>query len=130
MRQLLHNLFQNKPEIELAYLFGSKAKGTDTALSDTDIALLLKNTPHLFDYKLELLREIKQILNSDTIDLVILNNAPPLLRYQAVCFGTMIHCKNDLTPFHYKAKVINEYLDIKPMLDFFTRDAINKIRKA
>ena len=62
-------------DIIFAYLFGSYAKEKQIHLSDIDIAVYLKEDNHVFDKKLEILRDLTKILKTDDIDLVILNKA-------------------------------------------------------
>ena len=63
-------------DITFAYLFGSYAKDKQTHLSDIDIAVYMKDDNHVFDIKLGILRDLTKILETDDIDLVILNKAP------------------------------------------------------
>ncbi len=65
-----------RDDITFAYLFGSYAKKKQTHLSDIDIAVYMKEGNHVFDNKLEILRDLSKILKLDDIDLVILNKAP------------------------------------------------------
>ena len=68
--------FAKRDDIIFAYLFGSYAKDKQTYLSDIDIAVYMKENKHVFDKKLEILRDLSKILKTDNIDLVILNKAP------------------------------------------------------
>jgi predicted nucleotidyltransferase len=71
---------QSHRNVLFAYLFGSLAKGNPTPLSDVDIAVFLKEGVNVANNKLELLGGLIDILQTDEIDLVILNSAQlPLL---------------------------------------------------
>ena len=129
----LETFFSGRNEIALAYLFGSKAKGTQRPSSDTDIAVLLDTglvPEHLLDYKLQMLRDLTGVLHSDDVDLVILNDAPPLLKFQVAKHGKLLYRAKNFSDVSFRARAFMEYLDIKPMLDFFTKDAVRKIRGA
>jgi hypothetical protein len=58
-----------------AYLFGSIAKGKRQPLSDVDIAVYLKQGANVVECKLEILGKLIDILQTDEIDLVVLNAA-------------------------------------------------------
>ena len=77
-------LLGNEKNILVAYLFGSYARGVETLQSDADIAVLLSEVPekHL-EYYLHLERKLAEALEKD-VDLVFLNDAPPLLKYQVI----------------------------------------------
>ena len=65
-----------KPDIQFAYLFGSYAKGKQTHLSDIDIAVYIREKKDMSDKKLKILMDLSRLLETDNIDLVILNKAP------------------------------------------------------
>jgi uncharacterized protein len=65
----------SNPHIIFAYLFGSLAKGKYQPLSDVDIAVYLKQGANLAEYKLMILGKLIDILQTDEIDLVVLNAA-------------------------------------------------------
>jgi predicted nucleotidyltransferase len=65
-----------RDDIIFAYLFGSYATGKQTHLSDIDVAVYLKDDGQAFDKKLGILNDLTKILETEDIDLVILNKAP------------------------------------------------------
>src|SRR4030067_1880439 len=71
---------QSRPEILFAYLFGSFGKGKHFPLSDVDIAVYLKEPSDAPEKKMEILGTLIDILQTDEIDLVVLNSAPLPLR--------------------------------------------------
>jgi len=112
--------YAREQEIVALYLFGSAAAGTQTPLSDIDIAVLLpENIPahQHFDRRLQMTLDLMKLLGTDKIDLVILNQAPPLLKYQVINRGKVIYCRDERQRSHFEARVILEYLDFKPVLD-------------
>ncbi|PIW22443.1 MAG: nucleotidyltransferase, partial [Candidatus Aquicultor secundus] len=62
-----------------AYLFGGLARGDASPLSDVDIAVYLRDTQNLADYKLSLFDKLTDALGTSELDLVILNTAPTSL---------------------------------------------------
>ncbi len=80
--------------VVLAYLFGSQAEGTARPSSDIDLAALLPpGTPRerFFDVRLSLMNAVMDALHTDKVDLVILNEATPLLMHQVVKFGRVLY---------------------------------------
>ena len=76
---IINDVFEylaNRDDIVFAYLFGSYAEGKQTHLSDIDIAVYMKYDKQAFDQKLGILNDLTKILETEEIDLVILNKAP------------------------------------------------------
>ena len=71
---------QFRGDVLFAYLFGSLAKGNITPLSDIDIAVYLAEKSGHIQSKMDILASIADILLTDEIDLVVLNNAPLTLK--------------------------------------------------
>lgn len=98
-------------DIHFAYLFGSLAKGKPLPLSDIDIAVYLSESSDVLEKKLEIVGELIAILETDEIDLVILNEAPLALRMK------ILECKKlivDNAPFlrhRYESLTMREYFD-------------------
>jgi hypothetical protein len=106
--------------ISALYLFGSSAIGKRTALSDIDIAILLPEDfpkERYFDKQLEMIAELMELLHEDDIDLIVLNEAPPLLKHRVITQGKMVFCRDEQLRNRFEAKAILEYLDFKPVLD-------------
>ena len=76
IRNYVFDYLANRDDIVFAYLFGSYAKRKQTHLSDIDIAVYMKYDNQVFDKKLEILSDLSKKLETDDIDLVILNKAP------------------------------------------------------
>ena len=114
------------------YLFGSTAAGTDTRLSDVDVAVLLPEELPKADYlefRLELAAELSQLLRTDAVDLVILNEAPPLLRHRAIIQGKLIYSGDDIARVRFEVRTLQEYLDVKPLLNLQTRRLRERLRE-
>jgi predicted nucleotidyltransferase len=71
---------RSSPDIIYAYLFGSFGRGEPLPLSDLDIAIFLKEKADFQERRMEILGELINLLQTDEIDLVILNIAPLTLR--------------------------------------------------
>src|SRR5215475_11899190 len=83
-----------KREIHAAYVFGSVMSGRTRRDSDVDIAVLLDDrmTPsRRFQYRLKLMAELGSALHRSDIDLVILNEASPLLAHRVLSKGNLVY---------------------------------------
>lgn len=86
-------------DISLAILFGSQVAGKATQDSDLDLAILLdkpellSKTPEASRTRRQLLRDLIIYLKTGNIDLVILNRASPLLRFQVARNGKPVYQK-------------------------------------
>src|SRR2546427_244866 len=79
-----------RSEILEAYLFGSMATGRTHAQSDIDVAVYLaeqRPEPSLFGYTADLTTALMSALATNRVDVVILNEAPPLLYYRVLRDG-------------------------------------------
>lgn len=120
-----HTLMRGKmflekdPDILLAYLFGSQAQGETGPLSDIDLAVLLKPASKrgFFEKKLTLLSELAAIFGRDDLDLVILNEAPLVLKYHILKDGKPLFIRDEELHINIIQKTISEYLDFKPILN-------------
>ena len=110
---------EGRPEVRLAYLFGSRAKGKASPRSDTDIAVLLQGPIHdWLRTKLELVNLFQDGVAGE-VDITILNTAGSVLKYQVVKNGTLLF---ERTPGEHKEFTImawKEYFDFQPTLEFF-----------
>ncbi|VAX26485.1 hypothetical protein MNBD_NITROSPIRAE02-917, partial [hydrothermal vent metagenome] len=88
MTEKLGNFLSKCSDVILVFLFGSFARGKATALSDLDIAILFYNTPDF--YRINDLREkLSEVLNIP-VDIVVLNNAAPVIKMQVLKKGILL----------------------------------------
>lgn len=100
--------------IQAVYLFGSQARDEASANSDIDIAVLLEEdfTEKSGEIKVDLYEElIKKGL--DKIDLVILNQASALLKYEVVKENHLLYKKEGFDAVSYQSLEIRKYLDFE-----------------
>ncbi len=102
---------QSVPEILFAYLFGSFGKGKQLPLSDVDIAVYLKEPTVVQEKKMEILGTLIDILQTDEIDLVVLNSAPLPLRMRILESKRVIVDREPLVRHHYESLTMREYFD-------------------
>lgn len=115
---LITTLFKDK-SVRHAYLFGSQSSGKITPLSDLDFAVFfdkhIKQENYL-DLKLRLMTELEDILGVSKVDVVTLNTASPLLKYQATNLGKIIYSADKEERFTLEHQALQEYEDFLPFL--------------
>lgn len=100
--------------IKAAYLFGSQAKNRSQKNSDIDIAVLLEDNYKGNSGKIKIKLQENFIKNGlDNIDLVILNTASALLKYEVVKENYLIYKKNEFNALSYQSLIIRKYLDFE-----------------
>ena len=99
----------NKEEnIILAYIYGSTAREKEHPFSDIDIAILLKEP------SIDKTIKIHSILTDslgEKVDTLLLNLAPPILKYQVIKNGIRIISKNEEARIAFESKALSEGLD-------------------
>ncbi len=110
---LQKELFKER-DILFAYIFGSQATGRVHKESDLDLAIYIEPMPeNLIERKLDLIDKISQLTGFDHIDLVILNQAPPLLVHSVMKTGKLLFCKNSEKRSFFLVKNLKEALDLE-----------------
>lgn len=111
----LTNLFSHKPEIILAYLFGSVAEGKTHKFSDIDIGVYYKKEPSLKQY-LQLINDVCEILETDDVDVVNMNSASPLIVHDILSYGKLLSCSNDDFYVNLRINTLRQYDDMMHIL--------------
>ncbi len=117
--------------IKLAYLFGSVAKGKEGKLSDVDIAVFLDESlskKEIINLQLKVISELTSILKTDRVDLIVMNNAPLLLKYNIIRYGKILKDDKE-TKIKVESGILSDYLDMKYYIDRHTNLAIKRIAK-
>jgi len=128
----LESYFSSVDDIALAILFGSQARGCARPLSDVDVALLLDGRPadaRLFDARLEVMGALMSILHTAEVDVVMLNQAPPALRFRVVRDGILLYCRERHMLIEFVSRTVVDYLDFKPVLLRHEQAILERARK-
>ncbi len=91
------------------WAFGSAQDGHISEGGDLDIGILFESPPSL-DELAELRSDLQQALRFDEIDLVALNRANPLLRFEALS-GRLIFCRDLVSRADFASLTAREYED-------------------
>jgi len=97
--------------VRFAYLFGSLAKREPSYLSDVDIAVYLSEDADFLEKKMEILGKLIELLETDEIDLVILNSAPLTLRMSILETKEVIVDNAPYLRHTYESLTMREYFD-------------------
>ena len=102
---------ESHPKVLFSYIFGSLAKGRQLPLSDVDIAVYLAETFDVTDDKLEILGKLIGILQTDEIDLVVLNTAGLPLIMNVLRNKKIIVDKDPFARHIFESLVMRKYFD-------------------
>jgi hypothetical protein len=108
------NVFRKYPSIVSAYLFGSRSRGQTGPLSDFDFGIQIAEKFPASEYlniKLKLTVDLVHATGSNAVDVVILNEAPLLLKYQIIRGGKLIYDRNPAKRALLTFDTISKYLD-------------------
>lgn len=106
-------------EVLDAYLFGSVARGDAQAHSDVDVAVYV-SAPVLerpgFGYAAELGTELQHALGRSDVDVVILNQAPPVLYHAVLRDGLRLLSRDLVATTTREGRALSRYCDDVPRL--------------
>jgi uncharacterized protein YutE (UPF0331/DUF86 family)/predicted nucleotidyltransferase len=112
----LNQLFAQNP-VNAAYLSGTLSnRAAFGHLNDVDIAILLMDqikADQFLDYQLYFFSELAKRLESENIDVVILNQASLLLKLQVIKSGQILYSRDEKHRVIFETKAVMDYLDFK-----------------
>ena len=113
-----------------AMLFGSQALDSAGPLSDVDIAVWADpglDRAERFDLRLELIGAATGALRTEEVDLVVLNDAPPLLRHRALRDSVRLVDRDPRCRIRLETRAILDYLDTKPLREVLGAAALSRL---
>ena len=103
-----------------AYLFGSRIEGREHRESDVDVAVLLcrqLSQQQRFEMRLRLISDLIAALHHNEIDVVVLNDVPPLFARRIVLDGKRVYC-GDFEPDHaFRRDIQLRAADLAPFIE-------------
>jgi predicted nucleotidyltransferase len=112
-------LLEPRDEILEAYLFGSTSTGSAQAHSDLDVAVYLRDARPAaspFGYAADLGATLMRGLGTDRVDVVVLNEAPPLLYHRVLRDGVRILSRDLPATTTREGRALSRYCDFVPQL--------------
>ena len=121
---------KTQPDIVAAYLFGSMAQGRATPHSDVDLAVLLNLEDNMerFHRRLELMRTLDRFADRE-VDVVVLNDAPPLLCHQVLKTGRLLYEADRMARVEFEVYAGKFYADLKPMYELFNQALVRELKE-
>jgi predicted nucleotidyltransferase len=116
LNEKLAGIVSRFEEVRLAYLFGSQVSGPVGPISDCDIAALLDRTADEAQVHVQLILEIVRALETDRVDVVLLDRAPVELAYAVIAQGELLYQRDLATRVEFEAQVMGRYGDYLPVL--------------
>jgi len=129
----IREYLSHKREAILAYVFGSFLESD--SFKDMDIALLLDakivgaSEFPFPKFALKLASELERSVAPPRLDfdLKILNLTPIYFQYEVVKKGTLVFSRSEVESVQCEVRMISEYLDYKPTLEWFNNMLLSRI---
>jgi predicted nucleotidyltransferase len=112
--KLVQDYFAGETEVLLAYLFGSQATGKSGPTSDYDFGLLARSPS--YELQARISHHLAQILKTNRVDVVLLNQTPLELAYAIITQGQLIYQCDLATKVETEAQILSRYGDYLPIL--------------
>jgi uncharacterized protein YutE (UPF0331/DUF86 family) len=120
----LHSLFQRSP-VDAAYTQGtSSGRKLAGSFSDLDVALLLLDqvkTNEFFDYQVYFVSELSKTLETQGLDVVILNQASLLQRAQVIRTWSVLFQRDAKRRVQWETRAVMDYLEFQKYDDMQTK---------
>ena len=116
---ILDAALRPRAEILEAYLFGSMATGATHPHSDVDVAVFLADERPMgsaFGYASDLAAVLMAALSTNRVDVVVLNDAPPLLYHRVLRDGQRILSRDLRATTTREGCALSRYCDYVPQL--------------
>jgi predicted nucleotidyltransferase len=122
------------PPVVSAYLFGSHAEGRAHRESDVDVAVVLDydqapTRQERFDHRVRLGSALIRALHVNDVDLVVLNDTPPLLARRILSEGKLLYCADPEADRVFERNVRLRAADLEPFLLKHRQTLIEALRR-
>ncbi len=102
------------------YLFGSRARGDHDALSDVDLALLLRDSDASVEDRY--CAQVSAALGTDEVSLLFLDRVPVALVESALRDAKLLVSNDEARRLDFEAHAHLRYLDFQPYLERYDRE--------
>jgi len=129
-REFIKEINKSYP-VSFGYLFGSRAKGTNNAMSDIDMALMFEQSygdmEDIFN-RGDIIETGKKFLK-DPVDVVNLDKASLILRYAIVQEGIVLKDEDSGKRADFESLTLREYFDFQYYSEYYNNAVIKRIRE-
>lgn len=115
----LKDALESRAEVLEAYLFGSRARGTARQDSDIDVAVRVdpnRGEAASLGCAAELGALLSAALHENRIDVVVLNEAPPLLYHRVLRDGIRLFARDLAATTTREGRALSRWCDFVPQL--------------
>jgi uncharacterized protein YutE (UPF0331/DUF86 family)/predicted nucleotidyltransferase len=96
-------------DVCLIYLFGSRAESGPGPMTEYDLGVLFESAAERPQVEAQLARELARALQTDRINILLLDRAPIELAYAFVAQGKLLYQRDVATRVEYEADVMGRY---------------------
>lgn len=119
LEERLRRALEPRAEILEAYLFGSQATGRAQPHSDIDVAVCIDKArapAAPYGYAIELAGELVSALHANDIDVVVLNDADPVLYHRVLRDGVRLFSRDLRATTTREGYALSRYCDHLPLV--------------
>lgn len=116
----LRRTLEPRAEILEAYLFGSHARGGAHGRSDVDVAVYvdeIRAEAGPFGYQADLTTHLTVALETNAVDVVVLNKAPILLYHRVLRDGVRLFSRDLRATTTRAGQALSRYFDFLPQME-------------
>ena len=132
MKRAVVRCLSARREIQAAYIFGSVAAGRARPDSDVDIAVLVDRRvrpAQMLKYRLKLMADLGAALRRSDVEVVVLNQASPLLAHRVLSRGTLVFERSASARVQFQVRTASRYADLVPMFETHLRYLKKSVRE-
>lgn len=115
---------EENDNVVFAYVYGSYARGRVTKFSDLDVAVFLRDSGH--EWFMGLLAELPVAVNVE-FDVRVLNDAPPLFRYNVVREGKLLFVKDKGIHENFVYDTLVSALELRETLNSMREEKLRRV---
>ena len=122
----------SEPGVLAAYVFGSVAAGRTRPGSDVDVAVLLRDemgSNQRFRCRLKLIADLGSALRRSDVDVVVLNEASPLLAHRVLSKGKLVFERSASARVRFQVMTANRYADMVPAFETYIHYLKKSVRE-
>jgi uncharacterized protein YutE (UPF0331/DUF86 family)/predicted nucleotidyltransferase len=128
--QALAGAWSHDRRLAAVYLFGSRARGDARADSDVDLAVILdEHHPGDLTVRLELAADAARRLATDAVDVVVLEEAPPVRAHRVLRDGKLLVDSRPSRRVQVVEECLRRYLDTAPLRSTLDRALAARVRE-
>ncbi len=113
----IKDFLEKDPNIVFALVFGSAATGKLRKDSDIDVAIYVKSPVSGYEL-LSLMQKLSDLVKKE-VEIVVLNEASPLLRHQVMKNRKELFIKDFLVYSKFREKTIDDYQEYLDITGYF-----------